>query len=159
MRNKQKGVTLVEMMIAVAIVAIAIVPLISMVIHGAKGTQQLSDRALASQLCQDMIEEIKQKRWDENIGAQTEVGWDDAAEDISSGGWNRTRWDDIDDYMCYGIATPRSGVPFNEHMVESPPVDQGNNMLGPRFDKFIRETTVRYVNIPLDGNVEWAGSG
>ncbi len=45
-----------------------------MVLQGVKGTQRFSDRTIVSQLWQDMIEEIKRKRWYETT--VTEIGID-----------------------------------------------------------------------------------
>ncbi len=157
--KKSRGVTLVELMVAVSIILIAIIPLISMIIQGVQGTQKLSDRTRASQLVQDMIEEIKQKRWDETLTGETEVGFDAAAEDPTGSTGQRLNCDDIDDYIGYESGSAWSGDPIDNHMVEYPPVDEGGNSLNPIFDKFVRETTVRYVDVPLNGDVEFSGNG
>ncbi|MEA3506645.1 MAG: prepilin-type N-terminal cleavage/methylation domain-containing protein, partial [Elusimicrobiota bacterium] len=164
--KKDRGVTLVELMVAVTIILIAIIPLMSMIIQSVQGTQKLSDRTRASQLVQDMIEEIKQKQWDEDLTGDSEVGFDLAAEDPTDAGTGqRLNCDDIDDYLAYTTGTAwtvdADGHIVN-HMVENPPVDEAGNPLDPaKFGKFIRETIIRYVDVPIDGTTEvnFAGNG
>ncbi|MDA3793058.1 MAG: prepilin-type N-terminal cleavage/methylation domain-containing protein [Elusimicrobia bacterium] len=153
--KKSRGVTLVELMIAVSIILIAIIPLISMIIQGVQGTQKLSDRTKASQLVQDMIEEIKQKDWDETLIGRTEVGFDTGEDPTGVG--RRLDCDDIDDYIAHPVG---AGSSIDEHMIENPPVDEGGNPLAPIFNKFVRETSVRYVEVLIDGTeVDFEGDG
>jgi prepilin-type N-terminal cleavage/methylation domain-containing protein len=154
--KKDRGVTLVELMIAVSIILIAIIPLMSMIIQSVQGTQKLSDRSRASQLVQDMIEEVKQKRWDEDPWNPGQLGYEDPSEDPTAAG-GRLNCDDIDDYIAYNDSSSGDST----HMIENPPVDEAGNDLDPsKFSKFVRETAVSYVNVPIDGNaVSVAGNG
>lgn len=117
LKNK-KGFTLIELVIIIVIVALAIPPLMKMV---SEGTQKSGDSELVSTatiLAQDLMEEIKSKRWDENspITGGTIV---DASKTYPLGAEeaSRTGYDDVDDYDGLANNPPNDahGNPINDY--------------------------------------------
>jgi prepilin-type N-terminal cleavage/methylation domain-containing protein len=107
-----RGITLIELVIAVVIVGIAIPVLVrnwADVTMRSVESETISDAAFYAE---QLMEEIKSKRFDE----QTEPAWTAAnlfgakRADESDETNNRTRYDDIDDYDGFTEALPRSFV-------------------------------------------------
>lgn len=129
LKNK-KGFTLIELVIIIVIVALAIPPLIKMV---SEGTQKSGDSELVSTaaiLAQDLMEEIKSKRWDENspLAGGTIA---DASKTYPLGAEEalRTGYDDVDDY---------------DGLSNNPPRDAQNNQIND-YTGFTRSVDVIYV--------------
>lgn len=137
-KNKT-GMTIVELTMAVAIILIVVIPLTRVLFRSMKGAMSFGDANRAVQLAQDLMEEIKQKKWDENEpagGGQTPTGsYSVIGTDLGETAGDKTTYDDIDDY---------------NGLVENPPKDIANNDIpNPGFpDKFIRRVVVKYVTIP-----------
>jgi MSHA pilin protein MshD len=159
-KNKN-GITMVELMMAVTIILLVIIPLTKVLFSSMKGAMSFGDANKAVQLSQDLMEEIKQKKWDENEpvgGGQTPTPYSALGIDNSTMGldgihqenavappvavWDgKANWDDIDDY---------------NGLTESPPRDV-RNIIIPNAEKFTRRVTVRYVNVPDGGAITAAG--
>lgn len=130
------GMTLVEIMIAVGIIMLVAVPLAMTVYKGVKGAVEFSNANKAIQLAQELMEEIKQEKWDETTpdnGDETTTPstYPFSLDTPSETAGDKTSWDDIDDY---------------DDFVEHPAKDV-NNVLIPGAEKFTRTVDVRYVNI------------
>lgn len=162
--KNNKGMTMVELMMAVTIILLVVVPLTKVLLKSMQGVMSFGDANKAVQLAQDLMEEIKQKKWDENEpagGGQTPAGsrsaqplGRDGAEtnpDTTGANGAKLTWDDIDDY---------------NGLIEFPARDVANNVItgamfntNPPTPKFKREVTVQYVNVPDGGNISVLGAG
>ena len=130
--KETKGLTLIEIMLAITILVIAIIPLMKMLGDALRGAQTFGDISIATQLAQDLMEEIKSKKWDET------TPYDGGASPGGSaigpdGGETPATYDDIDDYHD----------PIN-------PYDTIDN-------KFSRTVEVEYVNVPDGGIITTSG--
>lgn len=63
--RKQLGVSLIELLVALAILAIALVPLLSLFLHALKMTEHSNKRTIAINLARDMQEEIRSREFAE----------------------------------------------------------------------------------------------
>jgi MSHA pilin protein MshD len=145
--RETKGLTLIEIMLAMTILVIAVIPLMKMLGDTIKGAQTFGEITIATQLAQDLMEEIKSKKWDEtepNDGTitttPTRIQVDNAThglDDINNEnvtqtpGNGKTNWDDMDDY---------------DGLTETPSLDTNNNVIT-NYGKFSRTVEVRYVTI------------
>lgn len=158
--QNNKGMTMVELMMAVTIILLVVVPLTKVLFSSMRSAMSFGDANKAIQLAQDLMEEIKQKRWDETEpagGGQTPgppysaIG-NDGGESAPGVAGAKLTWDDIDDY---------------NGLIEAPPRDIANNIivgtyfsLGPPVSaKFTRQVTVQYVNVPDGGSISVLGAG
>ncbi|MEW6555814.1 MAG: prepilin-type N-terminal cleavage/methylation domain-containing protein [Elusimicrobiota bacterium] len=131
------GFTLIEVMIAVAVLVIALVPLLKFLTDSIKTTQFFGDQSKADKLAQELLEEIKGKKWDENsppdgspidLANASNIGID-SGESLS----NKLTFDDIDDYNSYQETV---------------------------LSKFSRKVIVKYYTIPdSGGEMQTAGDG
>ncbi len=134
-KKDARGVTLVELMLALAIILLVIAPLVKALYQGMKGSVRFGDTNKAIQLAQELTEEIKQKKWDETTPIGGGATTTPSAIGIDGGetAGNKTTYDDIDDY---------------NGLVEHPPKDI-NNVEIPNTSHFTRWVAVQYVNIPM----------
>lgn len=138
--KKERGVTLVELMIGVAIILMVVVPLANVLYKNMQSAVRFGDANRALQLAQELLEEIKQKRWDELTPADgnSTPSWTgvldagETAPDSNGSNGAKLTWDDIDDY---------------NGLVETPPRDI-NNVVMENTDKFTRTVQVRFVGMP-----------
>lgn len=132
-QNTKSGLTLVEVMIAVGIIMIVVFPLVSAISHHLKATTNLSNSDRATHLAQELMEEIKQKKWDElSLGGKNLPPYTTTSPvGVNTGETfgNKLTYDDIDDY---------------DGLVEQPPRDINNNPILDARD-FTRSVMVRYV--------------
>lgn len=143
------GMSLVEIMLATGIILMVVVPLAGAVLNGIKGAVNFANSNKALQLAQELMEEIKRKKWDETTPVfngppngdlapgppYSLIGRDGLGGETNpdSDGSNAAKltWDDIDDY---------SGL------VEKPAKDISNNpILG--AERFTRLASVYYVDV------------
>jgi len=135
MLRKSKGFTLVELLIAILILGGGIFLLLTMFTTGLDGVIANQRRTQATNLAQDLMDEILGKNFDENTPdsesstAPGSLGLD--GENTT----NRSAWDDVDDYL-----TLSSG--------ENPPRDALNNELT-LYTGFTRYASVWYVDSDL----------
>ena len=106
-----KGITLIELVIAVVIVGIAIPVLVrnwaDVTIRSVQ-SETISDAAFYAE---QLMEEIKSKRFDERTEpAWTAANFFGARRADESDETNRSRYDDVDDYDGFTEALPRSFV-------------------------------------------------
>jgi type II secretory pathway pseudopilin PulG len=143
--ENKTGMTMVELMMAVTIILLVVVPLTKVLFKSMQGAMSFGDANKAVQLAQDLMEEIKQKKWDENEppgGGQTlEASYsaigNDAGESAPAVAAAKLTWDDIDDY---------------NGLREFPARDSANNVIPSAMvgntPRFKRAVIVRYVTIP-----------
>jgi prepilin-type N-terminal cleavage/methylation domain-containing protein len=105
--RKQLGVSLVELLVALAILAIALVPLLSLFLHALKMTEHSNKRTIAINLARDIQEEIRSREFSEPdvsaLGGPSVVGFEEAPFVIGTDS-RLTKLDDVDDYdgWCRG---------------------------------------------------------
>lgn len=104
MKKNNTGVTLVEILIAIAVFAVAVLPLMKMFRDGLKGVTAFGSSAKAGEIAQEVLEDIKKKKWDGNcsvyggtitITGGTGAGY--ATEKTGFGGG--PPYNDVDDYQ------------------------------------------------------------
>ena len=131
--KKKKGYTLVEIMIAMVVLVLGLIPLVKLIGDSLVATSDLGSRSVANELAQDLLEEIKQRKWDENAGVD---GFTTTLSAIGLDGetaTDKTTFDDIDDYNA-----------LQGTNVEKPPKDASNTAM-PQYSKFTRSVRVRYM--------------
>lgn len=133
-RKKQGGFTLVETIIAIALLAIALVPLTLSYSFSASHSADAMIEVRVAELGQAYVEEILSKRFDENSA----VGGVPACSATTTpcgaigidGGESRATFDDVDDY---------------DGLDEQPPRDSTDNVR-PGYVGFRVEVAVAYAN-------------
>lgn len=103
-----KGFTLAEVLVAVFVIVIALVPLITVLGQGVKRGKDPQKITMANMLAQDLLEEILAKKFDENPANPDTPGrlGPDTGESRSGNPPNRC-FDDVDDYDNYTDSPPR----------------------------------------------------
>ncbi|KRT69041.1 MAG: mannose-sensitive agglutinin biogenesis protein MshD, MSHA pilin protein MshD [candidate division NC10 bacterium CSP1-5] len=118
----QRGVTLIDLIITIIILAIAVPPMVGVFITSTRNSTFGVTIARANHLASNLFEEIRSKRWDENTGAASATLGPDSGE-------TRATYDDVDDF---------------NGLDETPPKDSlGVTMSG--STGFRQEVCVRYV--------------
>lgn len=128
MAKKSNGFTLIEILIALVILSMGIVMLITMFTVGMDGVVANQKRTQATNLAQDLMDEIMGKNFDETSSG-TAPG--NLGPELGESSTDRSTWDDVDDYL--GL---ESG--------ESPPRDAVDNELT-SYNDFTRYASVWYV--------------
>ncbi|RLD16781.1 MAG: hypothetical protein DRI36_05185 [Caldiserica bacterium] len=140
---KNRGITLIEVLIVVALLLGGLVPLVKMIIEGLRGTQIMGSITVANSLAQSLLEEIKQRKWDENapqkgVYIPTTSASDTLGPDSGENQNYRYTLDDIDDY---------------DDLDDNPIKDESGAVLTEYANKYKRSVVVEYVNVPLGGTV------
>jgi type II secretory pathway pseudopilin PulG len=125
----QGGFTFVEILITLVFLSIAMLAMTSQFPIGLSVSQSAEDLTLATNLAQELMEEIRSMPWEDPQTSGAPLGPD-------SGEWGRLVFDDIDDY---------------DDLVESPPNDLDGNPLngqGGRANlaRYERDVTVTYAD-------------
>ncbi len=128
LQHDQRGITLIDVILVIILLALAIPPMIALFIQVVQGSTFGVTVARANALAATLVEEIRSKQWDENApAASLPLG--------AEGGETRLTYDDVDDF---------------DTLNESPPRDsQGTILAG--FNGFRQQVSVCYVaNSALD---------
>lgn len=141
LRN-QRGVTLVELVILLVIAAIALPTLMIYFIQTMNHTAEAQMGTVGLGLAQELMEEVRAKRWDENVpipngvptGANA-LGPEAGESRCDPAAPMCTSYDDIDDYN-FPDAAPNSGI-----------TDPHGNPL-PAYAGYLYRVKVCYVNGP-----------
>ena len=105
--RKQLGVSLIELLVALAILAIALVPLLSLFLHALRMTEHSNKRTIAINLARDLQEEIRSKEFAEPytdaLDGPTGVGFEEGTFVVGTD-TRLIKLDDVDDYdgWCRG---------------------------------------------------------
>ncbi|MDD5491814.1 MAG: prepilin-type N-terminal cleavage/methylation domain-containing protein [bacterium] len=102
------GFTLAEVLVAVVVITVALVPLISVLGQGVKRAKDPQRITVANMLAQDLMEEILCKKFDEdptNPDTTARLGPDSF--ETRSGTPTSRNYDDVDDYDGYNETPPR----------------------------------------------------
>ena len=142
MKNCKKGVTLVELMITVAVILLALVPLLQLFINATKDNQHLAQITVAENIIQQTFDEISRMKWDHNSTAPgkyiptasasaSPLGTDGGSEVAN----DKTTFNDLDDYATINDDVPR---------------DLSGNII-PGYEPYRISIDVVYVTNPADG--------
>ncbi len=140
------GFTYLEVLIAVLILGLVLIPMLSQFYIGFQGTKTSELVTQATDLANDLMEEIKGRRFDENIYPDAPVNIDQLGIDGGEASNNRKTFDDVDDYIAYtdwGSSPLKAidGTPFPES----------------EFADFRRLVEVEYVTISGSDWVTYTG--
>jgi len=129
-RLGERGFTFVEILITLIFISIALLAVTSQFPLGLQISQSAEDLTLATNLAQELLEEIRSMAWEDPQSGGAALGTD-------LGEFGRLDYDDLDDY--HGL-------------VESPPRDLDGNPLdglGGRanFARYQRDVTVTYADL------------
>ncbi|MBI2447899.1 MAG: hypothetical protein HYV48_05170 [Candidatus Omnitrophica bacterium] len=129
------GFTYAEILMAIIVLAIAIVPLLGQFYIGFQGNKTGRDVTIASNLASGVMDEIRSKAF-EDPDANKKFG-PETDEDTS----NRIEWDDVDDYNGWTETPPRTieGYPMDGGTYGAPPQPQ------PDFSIFRYEVVIESV--------------
>ena len=109
-----KGITLIEMIVVIVVLGIAIPPLLTMWANVSWRSSRSEALADASFYAQELMEEVKTKRFDENTTSpwNTALGINPTTKGLDTvnneTAVNKTNWDDVDDFNGY-LDTPATG--------------------------------------------------
>jgi MSHA pilin protein MshD len=107
MKNN-KGFTLAEVLVAVVVIVIALVPLIMVIGQGVKRGKDPQKIAVANLLAQDLMEEIVCKQFDEDpLNPDTTANLGPDRGETRSGTPPNGNYDDVDDYDGFTETPPR----------------------------------------------------
>jgi len=129
--RQEQGLSLIELLVAVTILAIALVPMHRLFLFGLQFTEKSNKMTIAANLARDMAEEIRSKVfWEPEVGKRPTlsggaiyfgyrngttaqpVGWD-SGEGFSDGDKRLEEFNDVDDYngWCRGLNCECAGLP------------------------------------------------
>lgn len=154
-----RGITLIETIIAVAVLCVALLPLVSVFILGTKGMVGIDKANVAMQLARELMDEIKDKYWDEwnspykETGEDTDLRWrkevavpkkDRSQVGPDKGERRRGQFDDIDDYD--GWKEGWRGWPgYPEYLMNINGKPYDGKYGRPDYTRYKRRVRVRYV--------------
>ncbi len=132
--RRNRGFSLVEVVIVIVVLAIAVPSLLLRIWQGTRASANGEFTTIGNHLAEDLMEEIMEKRWDENTaagGGTIPNGSKTAPANFGTAeGETRATFDDVDDY--HGLS-------------ETPPNDATNTaMTG--YNDFTRTVAVVYVD-------------
>lgn len=157
----QRGITLVEMVVTIIILAIALTGVTVMLSRGIGGSGDVLVETRAVALAQSYLQEITGRRFDENSDPRGippcwtgEPGLDDCSldadfgEGVDPGEGTRPRYDDVDDYdsLDEGWNSENDDPLFDA---------DGEERTG--YDSFRVQVTVRYIDPGSGGEEENLG--
>lgn len=152
-KKKQQGITLVELILTIVILAIALLGIILGVQMGTARSANVTQEVRAIALAQAYLDEILGKRYDENTRNRgippcrasaaparqctAEVSFGaDYGSPVDSGENSRSRLDDVDDY--HGM---------DEGDAQTLPLQDAQGATRTGYDNFRVRVAVRYINI------------
>jgi MSHA pilin protein MshD len=136
LRNR-RGVTLVELVILLVIAAIVLPGLMMYFVESMNHSADAQMETVGLGLAQELMEEIKAKRWDQNIpipdGVYSAIGPEAGESRCDPAVVGCTSYNDIDDY--HGLNN-------------TPPQDPQGNALPSTYSGYREQVSVCYVNGP-----------
>jgi len=128
---KNRAFTYIEILIAVVMLGMVLIPLLSQFYIGFKGnvTSELVTKSV--DLAEELIEEIRSKQFDEHLYPEEPVAFASLGIDAGEDANDRRTFDDVDDY---------------NNWQKSPPQAVDGTVLS-EFSGFSRSVIVDYVNL------------
>ncbi len=131
---ENRAFTYIEVLIAVLILGLVLIPMLAQFYIGFQGNETSELVTQATDLANDLMEEIKGRRFDENIYPAEPVSTANLGIDSGENANDRRTFNDVDDYLDYmgwGSSPPKSiaGTDLTE------------------FAEFSRQVEVDYVTI------------
>lgn len=165
--DHERGVSLIELLVALAILAVGLTPLLSVFLHALKMSEKANKNAIITSLARDMAEEIRSSVfWDPNCAYDESCAKDFFPRDpdetpqsfgleVSAGeAYNATRgrigsFDDVDDYNgwcrgknCVCDASLPTGVCVDESDLESYDGRKYDGNALPKLNNYTRRVEV-----------------
>ncbi len=128
--KEKNGFTLVEILVAIVVLAIALVPLIGVFTTGSKESDVAQKITVGTSLAQDLLEEIRSKQFDEDILNPTIPGKLGPEKNEQRFNPPTRNFDDVDDYNGYN---------------DSPPEELDGTVMS-EYAGYNRSVIVEYVN-------------
>ncbi|MDD5746647.1 MAG: type II secretion system protein [Candidatus Omnitrophica bacterium] len=128
---ENRAFTYIEVLLAVVILGLVLIPLLSQFYIGFQANITSELVTQAADLADDLIEEIKGRRFDENLFPDEPVNPNALGTDADENPSQRATFDDVDDYNGWQ---------------ENPPQTVTGTVLGD-FSLFSRSVTVDYVRL------------
>ncbi|PID58317.1 hypothetical protein CSB45_04420 [candidate division KSB3 bacterium] len=149
--RSQQGVSLIELLVALAILAVALIPLMSLYTHAVRTAEHAHKRTIAVNLARDLLEEIRAKAFSEpdpnqlyypNTTTAQPFGIEESFYNSALGRWGQ--FDDVDDYDGWCRGKECGGQALEAYDAEK---YAGNGF--PRYHNFTRRVQVYniYPNI------------
>ncbi len=136
---KNRAFTYIEVLLSVAILGFVLIPLLSQFYTGIQGNVTAELVTQSIDLADDLMEEIKSRRFDENISPDEPVPPGVLGVDAGENPNDRSTFDDVDDYLGWQ---------------QSPPQAIDGTVLAD-FSEFSRSVTVEYVTV---SGADWISS-
>lgn len=145
--TRQSGLTLIEMVITIVILAISLIAITSIVSSGVGRSADTTLELRSAALAQSYLDEILGKRFDENSAPRgippCRTNCTLSASFGPDGGETRAQYDDVDDY---------NGMDEGEGQLTPLQDADGNTRTG--YDNFRVRVSVRYMNTAVSGEEE-----
>ncbi|MBU4304290.1 MAG: hypothetical protein KJ893_01480 [Candidatus Omnitrophica bacterium] len=107
-RSSLTGFTYIEVLMAIFVLAMGLIPLLSQFYIGFQGNKNAETISMATDLAADLMEEIKTCRFDENLYPGPAVSPASLGIDQGEVADLRSTFDDVDDYNQWQSAPPQS---------------------------------------------------
>jgi MSHA pilin protein MshD len=131
MLKNEEGLTLLELVIAIVVLAVGLTGVLGYFTQGLKDSSNAQNAAVATVLAQDLMEEIRSKCWDETATTSAPCnGTVTASATGTDGGETRATYDDVDDFN--GLSN-------------TPPKNSQGGAMPSAFDIFTQSAAVCYV--------------
>ncbi len=136
---ENRAFTYIEVLLAVVILGLVLIPLLSQFYIGFQSNITSEVVTQANDLASDLMEEIKSRRFDENVFPDEPVNANALGIDAGENPGQRSTFDDVDDYNGWQEQPPTSvaGTPLSD------------------FSLFSRSVSVDYVQLSAN---TWAHS-
>ena len=96
--QREKGFTLIEILISLIMLGFAIAGMINLFMNLAVENVAGQYRGIAVQIGQELVEEIKAKRFDELTTKDLSLNWSNTGIDTGETASNKSTFDDVDDF-------------------------------------------------------------
>ncbi|MEE8282053.1 MAG: hypothetical protein V3R47_00865, partial [candidate division NC10 bacterium] len=103
LHRNQRGITLIDLILVIVLLALAIPPMVMLLIQGTRQSTFGVTMTRANGLGSTLLEEIRSKRWDENGGAASATLGPETGE-------TRATYDDVDDFHGLNDSPPEDSL-------------------------------------------------
>ena len=123
--NAKKGFTLIEIIISLVLLGFALFGLINLYMNLSVNNVAAQYRGTATMLAQELIEEIKAKRFDERTTKDLSGNWSVIGIDSGETAGNKATFDDVDDFNGWSenLTSPYTGFTRTASVIYVAPGD------------------------------------